>query len=73
MKKIIVIDVPENITEVSVSYSNLLGARYVGRVKAHALPSPKKVDFDNFIDASIQMCQDTGYNKCLDDIRNLSE
>lgn len=73
MKKIIVIDVPESITEVSVSYSNLLGARYVGRVKAHCLPSPKKVNFDNFIDASIQMCQDTGYNQCLDDIRNLSE
>lgn len=73
MKKILVVDVPEHITEVSISYSNLLGARFVGRAKLHALPKPKKVDVDNFIDASIQMCQDAGYNKCIDDIANLSE
>lgn len=73
MKKILVVDVPEHITEVSISYSNLLGVRYVGRAKLHALPKPKKVDVDNFIDASIQMCQDAGYNKCIDDITNLSE
>lgn len=73
MKKILVVDVPEHITEVSISYSNLLGARFVGRAKLHALPKPKKVNVDNFIDASIQMCQDAGYNKCIDDITNLSE
>lgn len=73
MKKIIVIDVPENVTNVSVSYSNLLGARFVGRVKAHALPLPKEVPTDNLIDASIQICQDSGWNACLDAIRNLSE
>lgn len=73
MKKILVVDVPEHITEVSISYSNLLGARFEGRAKLHALPKPKKVDVDNFIDASIQMCQDAGYNKCIDDITNLSE
>lgn len=73
MKKILVLDVPENINEVSVSYSNLLGTKFAGRMKLHCLPSPKQIDTDDFVEASIQMCQDSGYNKCLDDIRNLSE
>lgn len=73
MKKIIVIDVPENVTDVSVSYSNLLGARFVGRVKAHALPQPKEIQTENLVEASIQVCQDSGWNACLDAIRNLSE
>lgn len=73
MKKIIVIDVPENVTDVSVSYSNLLGARFVGRVKAHAFPKPKDIQTENLVEASIQVCQDSGWNACLDAIRNLSE
>lgn len=73
MKKIIVMEVPENINEVSVSYSNLLGTKFAGRVKLHSLPLPKSVDCENLTDASIQMCQDTGWNMCLDAIRNLSE
>ncbi len=73
MKKILVLDVPDNITEVSVSCSNLLGYKFCGRKKLHSLPQPKNVDCDNLTDASIQMCQDTGWNMCLDAIRNLSE
>lgn len=73
MKKILVLDVPDNITEVSVSCSNLLGYKFCGRKKLHSLPQPKSVNFDNLTDASIQMCQDTGWNMCLDAIRNLSE
>lgn len=73
MKKIIVLEVPENITEVSISYSNLLGAKFAGRVKLHCLPHPKNVEVQSLEDASIQMCQDTGWNMCLDAIRNLSE
>lgn len=73
MKKILVVDVPENITEVSISYSNLLGARFVGRAKLHCLPQLKHVEAKSLEDASIQMCQDTGWNMCLDAIRNLSE
>lgn len=73
MKKIIVIDVPENVTDVSVSYSNLLGARFVGRVKAHSFPQPKEIKTENLVEASIQVCQDSGWNACLDAIRNLSE
>lgn len=73
MKKILVVDVPEHITEVSISYSNLLGAKFVGRAKLHSLPQPKHVEAKSLEDASIQMCQDTGWNMCLDAIRNLSE
>lgn len=73
MIKILAIDVPDNISEVSISYSNLLGARFVGRAKLHSLPQPKHVEAKSLEDASIQMCQDTGWNMCLDAIRNLSE
>ena len=73
MKKIIVLDLPENVSEVSVSYANLLGARFVGRVKAHSLPQPKDAACESFIDASIQVCQNAGWNSCLDAIKNLSE
>jgi hypothetical protein len=73
MIKILAIDVPDNISEVSISYSNLLGAKFVGRAKLHSLPQPKHVEAKSLEDASIQMCQDTGWNMCLDAIRNLSE
>lgn len=73
MKKILVMDVPDNITEISVSYSNLLGAKFAGRLKLHSLPNPKHTETEDLVDASIQMCQDVGWNMCLDAIRNLSE
>lgn len=72
MKKILVIDVPEHIDKVSISYASLVGTR-TAQVKLHSLPQPKKVDCQDLTEANIQMCQDTGWNMCLDAIRNLSE
>ncbi len=76
MKKIIVMELPENVTEVSVSYTNLLGVRFAGRVKAHALPSYKEVpekSKEDFINATIQTLQDSGFNECLDLIRKMED
>lgn len=72
MKKIIVFEVPDNITEVSIAYSNLLGTRYVGHVKCHPLPQPKDTGSKDLLEESIQMCQNAGWNACIDAIRNLS-
>ena len=72
MKKIIVVDVPDNITDCSLAYSNLLGVRYVGHVKCHSLPQPKPTGSDDFLQESIQLCQNAGWNACLDAIKNLS-
>lgn len=72
MKKILVMDVPEHIDKVSVSYASLVGVS-TKQVKLHSLPLPKHVEAKSLEDASIQMCQDTGWNMCLDAIKNLSE
>lgn len=72
MKKILVMDVPEHIDMVSVSYASLVGGN-TKRMKLHCLPHPKHVEAQSLEDASSQMCQDTGWNMCLDAIRNLSE
>ena len=72
MKKILVMDVPEHIDRVSVSYASLVGVA-TKHMKLHSLPQPKHGEAMSLEDASIQMCQDTGWNMCLDAIRNLSE
>lgn len=72
MKKILVIDVPEHIDKISISYASLVGVS-TKQVKLHSLPQPKKTDIEDLTQASIAMCQDTGWNMCLDAIRNLSE
>lgn len=72
MKKILVLDVPDHVDKVSVSYTSLVGV-YTNQLKLHSLPQPKHVEAKNLEDASIQMCQDTGWNMCLDAIRNLSK
>lgn len=72
MKKILLMDVPDHIDMVSVSYASLVGSKTI-RMKLHSLPQPKHVEAKSPEDASIQMCQDTGWNMCLDAIRNLSE
>lgn len=65
MKKILVLDLPENVTEVSVSYSNLLGVKFAGRVKAHCLPSPPKDLLDT--------CIVHGWKACIKAIEKLSD
>lgn len=72
MKKIMVIDVPEHIDKISISYASMVGV-LTKKVRLHSLPQPKHVEAKNLEDASIQMCQDTGWNMCLDAIKNLSE